>query len=89
METILSALITGLLSVIAVIITTSNANKKIEQALLVSQAVTDTKIEGLTTQMDTLTDEVKKHNNFGLKIASIETKMQTLESRLEKVEAKV
>ena len=58
MEGVISALITGGLALVGIIITNISANKKIETRLVTAQAVTDTKI-------DMLTDEVRRHNNFG------------------------
>ena len=65
METIIVALITGGLSLIGVIITNNASNKKVENQLMMAQAVTDTKLENLTT-------EVKKHNEFGTRIPLLE-----------------
>ncbi len=72
MESILTALITGGLALVGVIITNIASNKKIETQLVTAQAVTDAKI-------DTLTEEVKKHNTFGDRITRLETKVEALE----------
>ena len=56
-EAVIVALITGGLSVLGVIISNIGSNRKIEDALSTSQAVTDCKIEELTR-------EVREHNNF-------------------------
>lgn len=55
MESIIVAIITGALSLLGVIITNINSNRKIERQLEVSMAVTNTKLEDLTKQ-------VEKHN---------------------------
>ena len=65
METIIVALITGGLSLVGVIITNNASNKKVENQLMMAQAVTDTKLENLTA-------EVKKHNEFGTRIPLLE-----------------
>ena len=65
METIMVALITGGLSLVGVIITNMTSNKKVESQLMMAQAVTDTKLEALT-------QEVKKHNEFGVRIPLLE-----------------
>ena len=75
MESIVTALITGGLALIGVIISNNASNKRMEQQLLTAQAVTDTKIEQLT-------DEVRKHNTFGDRITRLETKVETLEVRI-------
>lgn len=75
---ILPALITGLLSLIGVIITNSMSNKSIENQLVTSQAVTDTKIENLTA-------EVKKHNDFASRIPVIENRIENLEREVKEI----
>ena len=72
MENIIIALITGGLALVGVIITNLASNSKIEQQIITSQAVTDTKIEQLT-------DEVRKHNTFGDRITKLEVKVEALE----------
>lgn len=72
MEYIITALITGGLSLIGVIISNISANKKIEMQLMNAQAVTDVKLEQLT-------DEVRKHNSFADRITTLEVKVDALE----------
>lgn len=72
MEYIITALITGGLSLVGVIITNVTSSKKIEAQLMTAQAVTDTKIE-------TLTEEVRKHNTFADRITTLEVKVDALE----------
>lgn len=72
MESIITAIITGGLALIGVIVTSMNGSKKIEQQLMTNQAVTNAKIESLT-------EEVKKHNTFGDRITRLETKVELLE----------
>lgn len=72
MESIIASIITGVLALMGVVITNISANKTIENNLRIAQAVTDTKIENLT-------EEVRKHNDFALKIPTIETRVTTLE----------
>jgi hypothetical protein len=74
MEYIITALITGGLSLVGVIITNVTSSKKIEAQLMTAQAVTDTKIE-------TLTEEVRKHNTFAARITALEVKVAALERR--------
>ena len=54
---IVVSIITGILSLAGVIITNMSSNRKIERQLEVSMAVTDTKLEALTKQ-------VEKHNQI-------------------------
>lgn len=72
MEAIIAAAIAGLLSLIGVIITVMAGNKKIEHKLEINQAVTK-------TNLDNLTAEVRRHNNFAEEIPSLKTKVETLE----------
>lgn len=78
MDSIIIALITGLFSVLGVIITNVSSNRKIEGELQKNQAVTDTKIEELTR-------EVREHNNFAVKIPLLEDRLLRLENRIEKL----
>lgn len=79
MENIIVALIAGGLSLVGVIITNISSNKSIESKLMVAQGITDTKI-------DNLTEEVKRHNGFADKIPRLETRMDGIEKRLDKIE---
>lgn len=75
MESIIVATITGGLALIGVIISNVSANKTIENNLKIAQAVTDTKLEALT-------EEVRKHNNFAVKIPVIENRLTNIENEL-------
>lgn len=72
MESIITAIVAGGLSLIGVIISNLSANKKIETQLSTNQAVVNTKI-------DMLTEEVKKHNSFGDRITRMEVRLDNLE----------
>ena len=72
MESIIASAITGALALLGVIITNNSNTKKMEQQLATSQAVTETKIEQLT-------EEVRKHNSFGERLARIEARVDILE----------
>lgn len=78
-DTILSALITGGLALIGVIISNIAASNKMEQQLKISQAVTDTKIEELTR-------EVREHNNFAKRVPVIEEQMRVANHRIKDLE---
>lgn len=78
METIITALITGGLALIGVIITNAASNRAIENSLKIAQAVTDAKIESLT-------EEVRKHNDYFLKIPVIENRVSQLEREMHEV----
>ena len=79
METILSALITGGLALIGVIVTNVMSNRKIEQKLEIAQAITDTKIEALTR-------EVREHNNFAKRMPVVENDIKHLGDEVKRLE---
>ena len=81
MEAIVVALLTGGLSLVGVIITNMMSNSKIEKQLEINQAVTDTKLESLT-------DEVKKHNNFAMEIPVIKAQLSEIDKRISKLESR-
>ena len=81
MELILSTAITGLLSLVGVILTNVASNRKIEHRLETQQAVTDTKIEELTR-------EVRMHNNFAQRVPVLEEQMKVANHRIEDLEKK-
>ena len=76
----LGAIFTGLISLVGVIITNSMSNKTIENKLITSQAVTDTKIEDLT-------NEVKKHNDFASRIPVIENRVDNIEKEIKEIKS--
>lgn len=79
MESIITACITGGLALLGVVITNINSNRKIESKLMIAQGITDTKI-------DTLTEEVKRHNGFADRIPRIETRLDGIEKRMDRLE---
>lgn len=83
MEAVITACITGGLSLIAVIVSNVISNRKVasdvENQLKTSQAVTSTKLESLT-------EEVRKHNNFASRIPIVETKIEELNHRVNRLE---
>ena len=78
MEAIMVSVITGILSLAGIIITNVSSNRKIEHQLEVHQAVTETKLENLTT-------EVRKHNEFAVKIPVLEQRITICESDIKDI----
>ena len=78
-EAVIVALITGGLSVLGVIISNIGSNRKIEDALSTSQAVTDCQIEELTR-------EVREHNNFAKRMPVVEEQIKVINHRLKDLE---
>lgn len=75
----MTALITGGLSLTGVVITCLATAKKNENALKISQAVTDTKI-------DELTREVREHNGFARRMPVVEEQIKVINHRLTDLE---
>ena len=71
MEAIYVSIITGLLSLAGIIITNVSSNRKIEHQLEVSMAITDTKLEALTKQ-------VEKHNQIVERTFKLEQALEDL-----------
>ena len=82
MESIITAIITGGLALIGVIISNMSSNKKIENQLLVNQAVTNEKIDNLKT-------EVAKHNSFAERMPVVEEQIKVINHRVDDLEKKV
>ena len=78
-EGILASLITGGLSLIGVIVTGMATTRKNENAVRISQAVTDTKIEELTR-------EVREHNGFARRMPVVEEQIKVINHRLSDLE---
>ena len=79
MESVLSALITGVLALMGVIITNLSAGRKMQAALEKHQAVTDTKLEELTR-------EVREHNHFARRMPVVEHEIKVINHRLADLE---
>lgn len=79
MESIVVALITGSMSLAGVVITCLATAKKNENAMKVTQAVTDTKIEELTR-------EVRAHNNFAQRMPVVEEQIKVINHRISDLE---
>ena len=78
-EGIIIALITGGLALIGVIITNLSSNRKIQNDIHISQAVTDTKL-------DELTREVREHNNFAKRVPVLEEQIKSINHRIDDLE---
>lgn len=79
-EAIVVAIITGGLSLVGVIVTSLVTARKNENAIRVSQAVTDTKIQELTR-------EVREHNNFAKRMPVVEEQIKVINHRIDDLEA--
>lgn len=81
-ETIITAIITGGLSFLGVVLTNMSANRKMQSELRTQQAVTDTKIEELTR-------EVRAHNDFAHRVPVLENKVSVADHRIKDLENKI
>ena len=78
-DAILTALITGGLSLIGVVITCLATARRNENNLRISQAVTDTKLEELTRA-------VQEHNGFARRMPVMEEQIKDINHRLSDLE---
>jgi hypothetical protein len=78
-EAVLVALISGGISLVGIFISNMMIASKSETTMKVAQAVTDTKIEELTR-------EVREHNNFALRMPTVEQEVKALKQRVDKLE---
>lgn len=78
-EAVLTAIITGGLSLAGVVITCWATSKKQEKAAAVAQAVMDTKLEELTR-------EVREHNNFATRMPALEQELKDIDRRVTNLE---
>ena len=78
-ESIIVALITGGLALIGTILSVLMTSKKTDESLKINQAVTNTQIEELTR-------EVRKHNNFAERMPVVEEQIKVINHRLTDLE---
>ncbi len=79
MEGIISALITGTLALVGVIVTNITGSRKMQHQLEKSQAVMDTKLEELAR-------EVREHNGFARRMPVVEEQIKVINHRLQDLE---
>ena len=78
-EAVITALITGGVSLLGSVIAILNSNAKVSHELRMAQAVTDTKL-------DELAREVRSHNNFAQRVPVIEEQIRVANHRIEDLE---
>lgn len=76
---VLAALVSGAASIIVTIITVISTNAKTRSEIKTQLAVQETKLS-------TLTDEVRRHNDFASRIPVIEERLNSFDHRLEDLE---
>ena len=92
-ESIVVALITGGLALIGQFISSRKSNAELFAKLDKQSELSDAKLEReiavLNTQIEALSDEVRKHNNFAERIPVLEEKASAANRRLTDLEHKV
>lgn len=76
---IMIAVISGLVTIVTVIINTRASSREMTHKLETMQAVTDTKL-------DVLTSEVREHNNFARRVPVVEEQIKVINHRLDDLE---
>ena len=79
MESIIAAIVTGVLSLLGVMATNAASNRKTQAQIEKSQAVTDTKL-------DELTREVREHNGFARRLPVVEEQIKVINHRIRDLE---
>lgn len=78
-EAIITAFITGGLALAGTIITVLMTSRKTTESIRVNQAITDTKLQ-------TLTEEVRKHNSFAERVPVMEEQIKVINHRIDDLE---
>lgn len=76
---VMTALITGGLALLGVIVTSVATNRKTDESIQTGQAVTDAKLEALTR-------EVREHNGFARRMPVIEEQIKVINHRIADLE---
>lgn len=76
---IITALITGGLALLGVVLSNNAAADKTQAKISTAQAVTDTKLEELTR-------EVREHNNFARRVPVLEEQIKVANHRIQDLE---
>ena len=79
MESIIVSAVTGICSIVGVIIASVSSANKLQKQLEISQAVMNTKLENLT-------NEVRAHNEFARRMPVIEEQIKVINHRLDDLE---
>lgn len=78
-DAVVSALITGGLALVGVVVTVWASNSRLQHKMDVTQAVMDTKL-------DELTREVREHNNFAKRVPVLEEQVKVANHRIDDLE---
>ena len=78
-SSIVVAIISAIVTIVTVVINNKVSNREIQHKLEIHQAVTDTKIEALTS-------EVREHNGYAKRMPVVEEQIKVINHRLEDLE---
>ena len=81
-EALLSTIITCAVTLIGIFISSSSTRNAIANELKTNQAVMNSEFDNIKREVNELKDDVKKHNNYGLQIKGIETRLGIMEERI-------
>lgn len=81
-ETLLGTLITCAVTLIGIFASNASTKNAITNDLKTNQSVMNKEFEYIKEEVNELKDDVKKHNNFGLKIQEIEVRLKSVEGRI-------
>ena len=77
---VIVSIITGIVTIITVIVNTKVSNREIQHKLETQQAVFETKL-------DSLTSEVREHNNFARRMPVVEEQIRVVNHRIADLES--
>ena len=81
-ETLLGTLITCAVTLVGIFVSSNSTRNAIANELKTNQAVMNSEFDNIKREVNELKDDVKKHNNYGLQIKGIETRLGIMEERI-------
>lgn len=78
-ETLISTVITCIVTLVGIFASSSTTRNAIANELKTNQAVINSEFNNIKEEVKELKEDVKKHNNYGLQIKEIETRVKILE----------
>ena len=79
MESIIVSIVTGICSIVGVILASAASSSKMQKQMEISQAVMNTKLESLT-------NEVRAHNEFARRMPVVEEQIKVANHRIDDLE---
>ena len=79
MESIIVSIVTGIFSIVGVILASAASSSKMQKQMEISQAVMNTKLESLT-------NEVRAHNEFARRMPVVEEQIKVANHRIDDLE---